>query len=188
MRDISLHLLDIIQNSVKAGATSIDVTISTDQDNDWLTVAVKDNGCGMDAVFLKKVVDPFTTTRTTRAVGLGIPLLKESCEMTGRNFVISSTKGIGTLLEANFILSSIDRIPIGNIGDTFFGLILDRPDINYRLMFVNGENQFLLDLEDIRKHMDGVPLNEPSICTWIKESIEEEKIKIFGGILNEIIS
>jgi len=188
LRDISLHLLDIIQNSVKAGATSIKVIISTDRGKDRLTVSVEDNGCGMDAAFLQKVMDPFTTTRTTRKVGMGIPLLKESCEITGGNLVISSTKGVGTALEADFILSSIDRIPIGNIGDTFFGLILDRPDINYRLSFINGENLFVLDCEELRNKMDGVSLNELSICTWIKEWIEEEKKNIFGGILDEIIS
>jgi len=188
LRDLSLHLLDIIQNSVKAGATGIDVTISTDPGKDLMTLIVSDNGCGMDSLFLKKVSDPFTTTRTTRAVGLGIPLLKESCEMTGGNLEITSTKGIGTRLEAKFIISSIDRIPIGNIGDTFFGLILDRPEMNYRLTFINCEKEFTLDFESLRNQMDGVPLNELTVCTWIKESIEEEKINIFGGILDEIIS
>lgn len=188
MRDISLHLLDIVQNSVKAGAASIDVTISTDRAMDRLTVMIEDDGCGMDAALLAKVIDPFTTTRTTRHVGLGIPLLKESCESTGGSLRVFSTKGSGTRLEADFVLSSIDRIPIGNIGDTFFGLILDRPDINYRLLFVNAEKKFVLDLNELRKKLLDVPLNEPSICTWIKEWIEEEKINIFGGTLDEIIS
>lgn len=183
-----MHLLDIIQNSVKAGATSISVILSVDKDNDRFTVVVEDNGCGMDALFLKKVMDPFTTTRTTRTVGLGIPLLKESCEITGGNLAVISTKGIGTRLEADFIISSIDRIPIGNIGETFFGLILDHPEMNYRLTLINQEKEFTLDFEDLRERLDGVPLNELSVCTWIKESIEEEKINIFGGILDEIIS
>jgi hypothetical protein len=188
LRDISLHLLDIIQNSVKAEATSISIMISADEATDRLKVIVTDNGCGMDADFLKKVTDPFTTTRKTRKVGLGIPLLKESCEMTGGNLEIISTIGAGTRLEADFIISSIDRIPIGNIGDTFFSLTLDRPEIDYRIDFIHGDNKFTLDYSDIRKQLDDVPLNELSICTWIKESIEEEKINIFGGILNEIVS
>lgn len=188
MRDLSLHLLDIIQNSVKAGATEIAVSLTADERNDLLTLRVDDNGCGMDSLLLSKVIDPFTTTRKTRSVGLGIPLLKEACEMTGGSFGIQSEPGVGTKVEANFVLSSIDRLPVGNVGDTFFGLALDHPEIDYRLELKSGEQEFILDFKDLRKRLDGVPLNEISVCTWIKESIEEEKNNIFGGILDEIIS
>ncbi len=180
--------MDIIQNSVKAGATSIKVSLEVEATLDVFSIIVSDNGCGMDKGFLNKVMDPFTTSRTTRTVGLGIPLLKEACEITGGSLEIFSEKGKGTKLEAKFILSSIDRIPIGNIGDTFFGLILDRADMNYVLEFKCKDKEFVLDLEEIRNHLGDVPLNEFSVCTWIKESIEEEKNSIFGGILNEIIS
>lgn len=188
MRDMSLHLLDIVQNSVKAGATSIGIEFETDIDNDILIFSVIDNGCGMEQEFLKKVMDPFTTTRTTRGVGLGISFLKESCEITGGVLKLESEVNVGTKLTAKFVLSSIDRIPIGDIGQTMFGLILDRPDIDYTLKFTNAKKSFELNLADIRITLEDVPLNDFGVCTWLKELIEEEKINIFGGTLNEIIS
>ncbi|MBE5794117.1 MAG: sensor histidine kinase, partial [Clostridiales bacterium] len=127
MRDLSMHVLDIAQNSIKAGATL--VTISFDKDeNNMLTFTVKDDGCGMSEEFLKKVTDPFTTTRTTRKVGLGIPMLKQSAEMSDGAFSIQSTVNVGTTISATFHLGHIDCIPMGEICDTLLTLVTLNPE------------------------------------------------------------
>lgn len=186
MRDISLHLLDIIQNSVRAGANTIKVSILADLQRGFLEMKVEDNGCGMDEEMLSLVTDPFTTSRTTRKVGLGIPLLKEACEIAGGSMTIESTKSEGTVIHAKMKISSIDRIPLGNIGETFMGLAMDNQNINYRLNMSNKEKEFSLDFDEIKDQLGDVPINEMDVLIWIKETIEEEKNNIFKGILNEI--
>jgi hypothetical protein len=186
MRDLSLHLLDIIQNSVSAGATSIKVSIIADLQIGLLEMTVEDNGCGMDEEMLAIVTDPFTTSRTTRKVGLGIPLLKEACEITGGSMEIESTKGKGTLIRTKMKISSIDRIPLGDIGETFMGLAMDCEKINYNLRLSDKKKEFVLDFQEIKNQLGDVPITEMDVLVWIKETIEEEKNEIFRGILNEI--
>lgn len=186
MRDLSLHLLDIIQNSVKAGATLIKVSIVADLQSNLLETRVEDNGCGMDAEMLSIVADPFTTSRTTRKVGLGIPLLKEACEIAGGSLSIESEAGEGTVIHTKMLISSIDRIPLGNIGETFMGLAMDSGKINYNLRLSNTKKEFILDFQEIKDQLGDVPINEMDVLMWIKETIEEEKNELFRGILNEI--
>jgi len=186
MRDLSLHLLDIIQNSVKAGATSINVSIIADTKSDLLEITVEDNGCGMSEEMLSTVTDPFTTSRTTRKVGLGIPLLKEACEIAGGSMIIESEAGKGTVIHTKMLISSIDRIPLGNIGETYMGLAMDSGKINYNLRLSNIKKEFVLDFQEIKDQLGDVPINEMDVLMWIKETIEEEKNSIFKGILNEI--
>ena len=115
MRELSLHILDIAQNSIKAEAECLRIAVIEDLINDKLTIKIKDDGTGMDADTVKKVVDPFYTTRTTRKVGLGIPLFKLSAEQCGGYFEIKSQLGIGTEITAVFKHSHIDRVPLGNM-------------------------------------------------------------------------
>ena len=186
MRDLSLHLLDIIQNSLKAGASRIEVRIDASQARDRLTIEVIDDGCGMEADFLARVTDPFVTSRTTRSIGLGIPLFRESATITGGSFSIESKPGVGTTIVAEFVLSNIDRLPLGDLADTFTGLVLSDPSRNYILDLSAGEKRFVLDLDEVRQLLIDVPLNDPTVLEWLGELIREQQCTIFGGVLYEI--
>ena len=118
MAEISLNILDVAENSVRAKAALIEITVSVNTKEDTLTVVIKDDGCGMTADQVKRAQDPFFTTRTTRIVGLGLPFFKQAAESTGGTFSIDSEKGIGTIVKAVFILSHIDRMPLGDISST----------------------------------------------------------------------
>ena len=183
VRDLSLHLLDIITNSVTAGATRISVGICISPDEDELMIRIDDNGKGMDPAFLKTVTDPFSTTRTTRKVGLGIPLFKEACELTGGTFEIASEPGVGTSVTAKFVLSSIDRIPLGDIGETISGLIGSYPDRDFVLLFSNRQgDKSVFDTYDIRQRLQGVPLSDPDVYLFIRDYLKEQQEQILGGI------
>jgi len=183
LRDISLHLLDILTNSVSAGASHMIIRISADQNNDLLTIRIEDDGKGMHPDFLKIVTDPFSTTRTTRKVGLGLPLFKEACEITGGGLVIESTLGVGTTVTATMGISSIDRIPLGNTGETLSGLISSFPDRDFAIVFSNekGEEEGL-DTMDLRERLGDVPLSQPDVYVFVRDYIEEQQQNILGGI------
>ena len=188
MRDLSLHLQDIVQNSLKAGARRVEVRIEARAEQDRLIIVIKDNGRGMTAEFLAGVTDPFVTTRTTRSIGLGIPLFRESATITGGDFIIDSTPDIGTTVTAEYVMSSVDRIPLGDMADTFTGLVLSAPELDYLLVFRAGDREFELDFSEVRRELVDVPLNDPTVLQWLGEMIREQQIYIFGGILYEIPS
>ncbi|HHW48728.1 MAG TPA: ATP-binding protein [Clostridiaceae bacterium] len=188
MRDLSLHLLDIIQNSIAAKAGKIITIIYANKLDDELGIIVEDNGHGMDKEFLDKVTDPFVTTRKTRKIGIGLPLLKSSSEMAGGKLDIDSARGKGTILKSTFKIGHIDRLPLGDISDTFVSLIAARPDIEFELKLDNGEKSFLFNSFEIKKKLDGVPITEYEVLSWLKEFIDEGVKTIFGGVLNEVDS
>ena len=174
MRDLSMHVLDIAQNSIKAGAKLVTITFVID-DAQRLTFTVKDDGCGMSPEFLAKVADPFTTPRTTRRVGLGIPMLKQSAEMAGGTFDIQSQQGVGTVLTAAFHLDNIDCIPMGDVCDTLLTLVVLNPQSPEFLFLANSPTaQASFDTREVRAALGDVKLNEPDVTAWIKESIDEE--------------
>lgn len=171
MKDLSLHILDIVQNSVVAGAKVIQIILEINTANDYIELTVKDNGKGMEQEFLKRVVDPFTTTRTTRKVGLGIPLLKQNAELTGGTFSIDSEPGVGTALKARFVRSHIDCLPLGDLGGTIALLLCSYPDIEFKVSVVVDTTEFEVSTSELRQALDGVPLNEPSVYPLVKEYI-----------------
>lgn len=174
MRDLSMHVLDIAQNSIKAGATLVELLFHRDAQG-MLKFSVKDNGCGMSPEFLATVTDPFTTTRTTRKVGLGIPMLKHSAEITGGSFSIESTVGEGTTITAVFNTKNIDCIPMGEICDTLLTLVMLNPEKPEFLFEASSpEAEAVFATAQVREALGGLPLNEPDIVAWIKESIDEE--------------
>ena len=186
MRDLSLHLLDIIQNSVVAKADKIDFTIEAIVEKDLLIIAIKDNGIGMDEELLVKVSDPFSTTRTTRKVGLGIPLYKAATDRSGGNLLIESVKGCGTKLLASFEIQNIDRPPLGDIADTITGTILANPKLELNINFFCNNEHFEMSTVKIKDQLGEVPINEYEVLIWIKEYLNEGLKAIFGGVLNEI--
>ena len=174
MRDLSMHVLDIAQNSVKADAKNVSITFAISEDH-WLTIIFQDDGCGMSPEFLAKVADPFTTTRTTRKVGLGIPLLQENAELTGGKVRIESAVGVGTTLTATFQLQHIDCPPMGKMCDTLLTLVVlnpETPDFVFEARSPGHEASF--DTRAIREALGGVPLNMPEVVDWMRSGIEEE--------------
>ena len=174
MRDLSMHVLDIAQNSIKAGAALVTVSFVHDG-NGRLTFSVVDDGCGMSPDFLSRVTDPFTTSRTTRRVGLGIPMLKQSAEMCGGTFAIESEVGVGTTISASFDTRNIDCIPLGDICDSLLTLVVLNPnEPEFLFQASSPKAEAVFDTRQLREVLGGVPLNEPDVIAWMKESIEEE--------------
>jgi signal transduction histidine kinase len=180
--------MDIVQNSITAGADKIRILILADKDAEVLTITIEDNGKGIDDELLKKLEDPFYTTRTTRKVGLGIPLFKESAERAGGKLSIASEVGVKTIVSAQFEIAHIDRLPLGDIADTIVALIAGSSKVDFILELGNGKSQALFDTTEIKKVLNGVPIDNFEVLDWIKANIEEELKLIFGGVLNEITS
>lgn len=186
MREIALHILDIMQNSVAAGSSRIDTVLTAEYETGTLTVTVEDDGCGMDKEMLEKVADPFTTSRTTRKVGLGIPLLKASCERSGGNFHISSKKGSGTTVTAVFGIDHIDRPVLGDLAGVVADMSAAFPSMDITLKLVCGTKQFLYSSSQTERILGEVPISEPAVVKWLKDYINEGINEIFGGVLSEI--
>ena len=181
MNEISLHILDILQNSIRAGASLIIVIVHFDQASGRLSVSIEDNGCGMDEEYVLKVTDPFVTERTTRRVGLGIPLFKAGAEGCGGSFEIKSQKGKGTLISAVFMTGNIDCPPLGNMTDTMVSQVISHQDIDFIYKFITDAGQMNFDTREIKGALEGVPLDTPEIISWMRQSINEEINKIGGG-------
>lgn len=188
MREISLHLLDIIQNSITANASTVEIRVVFDKEDDLLTVSVFDNGKGMSKEFLEVVADPFVTSRTTRKVGLGISLFKLSAEQTGGTLKVSSTLGEFTEITASFKLSSINRLPLGKLSTTVAMVIYSNPSMRIKLQLSSNSGTFKFDTAEIINQLQGLPINEYAIINWIESYIEQNIINIFGGILDEVNS
>lgn len=176
MPEISLSILDIAENSVRAKASLIEIEVSVDTGSDTLTVIVKDNGCGMSKEQLEKVQDPFYTTRTTRRVGLGIPFFKQAAESTGGSFSITSEIGKGTVAEAVFRLSHIDRMPLGDISSTIHMLIVFHEKIRFIYTYTYDGNQFVLDTREIHKILgEDISFSVPEVSDFIKGFLADNK-------------
>lgn len=193
MEDLSLHLMDIVQNSVKAEAKTIEIKVITDISKNFLKMHIIDDGWGMDKETLEKVKNPFYTTRTTRKAGLGISLFQSAAELTGGYLSISSEKGKGTELVAAFGIDSFDRQPIGSIEQTVSTLVASYPHLEFILYLerlnINGEKkEFYFDTKEVKEKIGDIPINNLEIVTFIEEMIRENIVDIFGGVLNEIIS
>lgn len=179
MRELSLHILDIVENSVKAKASLIEVDITVK--GDYIIITIKDNGTGMDKEFLRKVTDPFTTSRTTRKVGLGIPLLKMAAETSGGSFTIQSQKGVGTTVKADFIKNHIDRMPLGDVAETIITVLNSETDFIWK--YSVNDKEFIFDTREIKKELDGTPIDSAEILVFLKSYLKENIESINGGII-----
>ena len=180
MRELSLNILDITENSLKAKATVVKIDVSV-KDN-LLTIAIVDNGCGMTPEFLSKVTDPYTTTRTTRKVGLGIPLIKMEAEMSGGSFDIQSTVNVGTTVTTTFAVDHIDRPPLGDVGETMMTLLSELNDARIVFSYSANGQSFDFDTLQLQQQLDGIPLDTPEILQFVKQMINENISTINGGI------
>lgn len=182
MPELSLNILDIAQNSVKAGADLIEIDVKADTSADRLTVRIKDNGCGMTKEQVEKVTDPFYTTRTTRNVGLGVPFFKLASEAAGGEFRIDSEIGKGTEVYASFCISNIDRMPLGDINGTILTLIKFNTAIDFIYTYSVDGRGFQLDTREIKEILGGVRLDEPEIYSYLKEYLSENKQEADGSV------
>lgn len=173
MIELALHILDISQNSLRAGATFVEISLIEDIINDRLTIRIKDNGCGMDAAEVEKALDPFFTTKKVRRIGLGLPMLKQAALQTEGDFIIESEPGKGTLISAQFKHSHIDRQPIGDVAGAIIALILERPEVDILFTYKRDSYEYILDTREIRETLDTVPLNNMDVIGYIKDSIKE---------------
>ena len=171
MKELSLNILDIAKNSVKAGALLVEILIEDTENRRVLTI--RDDGCGMDSDFLERVTDPFTTTRTTRKVGMGLPLLKLAAEQTGGSLSITSSRGEnhGTTVTAVFFTDHLDCVPLGDYAGTMSALIQGSPDIDFVFSYRNSSGLKYLSTAQMREILDGVPLDTPEVLLWIEDSL-----------------
>lgn len=187
MRDLSLHILDLAQNSITAGASLVSIDLTID-DAGRLTFTLTDDGKGMTPELLSKVTSPFATTRTTRKVGLGIPLMMENALRADGNLTIESEVGHGTKLIVTMNTGHIDCLPLGDLSGTLLSLMLTNPlSPDFRFEGHTRLGHCLFDTRDVRKVLGAdIPLNEPNVAAWLSESLKEEIDPIFGGAYNEI--
>ena len=181
MKEISLNILDIAENSVKAGASLTEITVT--ENDEQLTLTVRDNGCGMTAQTLKFVTDPFYTTRTTRKVGMGLPLLKMEAEQTEGTFEITSKseseypEDHGTEVTAVFNKKHIDYTPLGDVVSSIVTLIQGHPDTDFLFMHTYGDKSVTLDTRELRAVLEDVPLNSYEVLDFINNFLREEEKK-----------
>ncbi|NLO35913.1 MAG: ATP-binding protein [Clostridiaceae bacterium] len=188
MRELAEHLMDLVQNARRARARHIEMSITALPESDQLILKVQDDGSGIRPDLLAKVTDPYATSRTTRPVGLGLPLLKEQCEQTGGHMKIRSLAQMGTTVEAVLGLRHIDRLPLGDIGGTMVLLVMDDPDQEYRLVLKSPRGCLDLATADLRRQLQEVPLHDMAVLDWLAAYVKEQQETIFGGVLDEIIS
>ncbi|MDY4976846.1 MAG: ATP-binding protein [Clostridia bacterium] len=173
MKELSLHILDIIQNSIRANATEIELTVEEAISENQLRISIRDNGCGMSEELLRRVRDPFTTTRTTRKAGLGIPLLEAAAVQCGGGMEILSREGQGTTVSAWFAYDHIDRAPLGNMAETVATVVSAAPEIRFVYRHVHNQKSFVFDTAEIKTVLGEVPLHTPEVLVWIREFVQE---------------
>lgn len=179
MRELSLNVMDVVQNSISAKAGLIE--ISQKQSGESLVIGILDNGCGMTEEQVESVINPFFTTRTTRSVGLGIPLFKMASEQTGGSFEIKSEKGKGTSVLARFVTSHIDMTPVGDMNETILLLIIGNPDIDFVYTHELNGKSYTLDTRELREVLgEDVPLSSPDVAEWIRENLKESEAELNG--------
>jgi len=173
MEDLSLHILDIAENSINAAATVIRISLAEEPSSDLFTVTIEDNGKGMTEEFVQKILDPFCTTRTTRKVGLGLSLLAQAARETGGDILIQSVPDKGTLVRADFRPRHIDMKPLGNITDTVLTLIAGNPRVDFLFRYIREGKSYCLDTLQIRSTLEEVPINSSEVLSAIRSDLCE---------------
>ena len=178
MKELSLNILDVAENSMKAGAALTQILVT--EEGDLLTIEIIDDGCGMSEEVVQSVVDPFYTTRTTRKVGMGIPLLKLAAEQTGGALTITSTtqdadpETHGTHVTATFYTNHLDFTPLGNVSESVLTLIQGHPDTDFYFRHQKDDDAVEMDTRELRVILEDVPLNCYDVLVWIREYLEEQ--------------
>ena len=171
--------MDIMQNSIAAGSSLTELNLNEQPDADFLEFTITDNGCGMDEETVKKVIDPYTTGRTTRRVGLGIPLLKLAAESTGGGIDITSKKGVGTTVTAKFGYHHIDREPLGDMAETIHQIITSYEETDFIYRHKVGKKEYSLDTRELKKILDGVSFKTPDVTLWLLDYLRENEKELY---------
>ena len=179
MKELSLHILDIMQNSIVAGADQILLTVTEDTKADLLSFRIEDNGKGMPQEMVEAVMSPFVTGRTTRRVGLGIPMLKAAAEPTGGGIDLSSTEGVGTVIAARFGLSHIDRQPLGDMAGTMLGLVTAYEGIAFVYRHQVDDKEYTLDTRQLKEILGDVSFSQPEVMLWLSEYLKENETALY---------
>lgn len=178
MDELSLHLLDLVENSLKAGADRVEIYITEDLPGDRMEVKITDNGKGMDAETLAKAVDPFYTTRTTRRIGLGLSLMKANAEAWGGCLELQSTLGVGTELRFWCQLSNIDRQPLGDWTGTLMGLIMSQHSVTFKYIHQVNDNEFELDTRELERELGDGALQNPQVIRLIEPQVRQALVEL----------
>ncbi len=173
MNDLSLHIIDIIQNSLSAGARLIKLTVNENIKEDLLTIEIEDNGKGMTAQQVMSLEDPFFTSRTTRRVGMGIPLFKQSALQSSGDLIVLSEPGVGTKVTATFKYSHIDRPPLGDLANSFILMVSANPEIDFYFSYIYNGNEYHFDSVEVKEVLEGLPVNEPSVIRMLTGMVDE---------------
>ena len=177
MIDLAMHMMDIVQNSLRAGAGKIDIDLIENSGDHTLLFRVKDDGSGMDGETVKKLDDPFFTTRTTRKVGLGVPFLKMTCEQTGGTLKVFSEEGVGSVVEAVYRTDHPDCLPLGDMGGYLALLLRANPQVRIRFICRIDEAGFLLDSDELKEQ--GIELQYSQMLGAVREYIRENLKEIY---------
>lgn len=183
MTELSLNVLDVANNSIRAKADFIEISVRIHSAADTLSITIADNGCGMSKEELAKVDDPFFTTRTTRGVGLGIPFFKQAALDTGGTFQIESIVETGTRVTAVFRLSHIDRMPLGDMNSTIYTLITLNTNIDFLYIYEFDEKSFQLDTRQFKQILGDIPLDSPMVSSYIKDYLAENQKETDDGMI-----
>jgi anti-sigma regulatory factor (Ser/Thr protein kinase) len=173
MQELSLHIMDIAENGISAGATLVQITVTEDTGENLLTITVRDNGRGIAKERIKEVMDPFYTTRTTRRVGLGLSLFKEASRRCEGEFHLDSQQGAGTEVTATFRLDHIDLAPMGDIAGSLTTLIMGNPEVDFLYTHEVGGEDLIIDTRDIKNELDGLTINDPHVIKYLADTIRE---------------
>ncbi len=172
MKEICENIIDIVNNSISAGATVVEIEIEENTDRDLLSLSISDNGKGIDSDTLRNISDPFFTTKSKKKVGMGTSLLKFHAELTGGNFEIESKPGKGTRVKATFGLNHVDRQPLGDITGTLLLFLTGNPEIHLIYKHIINGNSFILDSLEVKNALGGVKLNRPELRTILRNYIQ----------------
>ena len=185
--ELSLHVLDVAENGIRAHASLITITVTADPAADRLTITIEDDGDGMSGEMCARVTDPFFTTRDTRRIGLGIPFFKLAAEQTGGSFSIESEEGKGTRVTAEFVLTSIDRMPLGDMTSTIRTLVTmhEETDLVYRLTVTGGTDpdatSFTLSTKEMRAILGDISFRTPEVTAYLQEYLQENEREVFAN-------
>lgn len=173
MRDLSLHILDIAENSIEARASRIEIRLEENRNLDLLILEIIDDGVGMDEEMVKRVLNPFMTTKTSRRFGLGLPLLDQAARAANGRLTLDSTPGRGTRVRAVFELGHLDLKPLGDIAQTLATLIMGHPEVDFVYQHKVDHSKYALDTREVKAQLAGLPIEAPEVIAVLKKNIKE---------------
>jgi anti-sigma regulatory factor (Ser/Thr protein kinase) len=173
MQDLSLHILDIVENAIASHASHVAIRITEEPDKDQMILEIEDNGDGIPSHLVKQVVDPFFTTRTTRKVGLGLSLLQQAARACEGDLQVESQQGKGTLVKANFRYNHIDLKPLGDMASTMITLIVGNAHMDFQYMHRKGDQAFCIDTVELKRELDDVPIDHPKVVQFVRAEIHK---------------